>query len=113
MHHFLAGDDRIELSISHENGRNLCFLLYCALNVLHDASLAWFRLLTSLIRPVGLCRDDREPCVEESETQVLILTYVDDLLMVSETAAAETAVREAVGSQFGPEEGGGGHAIAS
>ena len=98
---------RLPLSVSHRNGGVVYFRLSCALSGLRNASLAWLKLLRSLIRPLGLRSDDREPClfagripIKGSYWQVLILMYVDDLLIVSESEAAEMAVREAIGSKL-------------
>eukprot|EP00439_Symbiodinium_sp_Y106_P077410 s255_g16.t1 len=83
------------MSISTEAGLPVYYFLYCALNGLRDASLAWLHLLSSLIKPLGLLSDAREPClfsgamwVKDRWDRVIIVMYVDDLLIITESGEA-------------------------
>ena len=95
------------MSISTKEGLPVFYFLYCALNGLRDASLAWLHLLSSLIKPLGLLSDAREPCLfsgamwtEERWSRVVIVMYVDDLLIIAECAEAEKRVLDTIGKRL-------------
>ena len=97
---------KLPLSISSEDGQAIFFFLYCALNGLRDASLAWLKLLSSLIRPLGLLSDAREPCLfagvvwhKDRSSRVMIVCYVDDLLIITDDQWAEDLVLSAIGKR--------------
>ena len=97
---------KLPLSVSLLNGLPAYFYLYCALNGLREASLAWLRLLTSLIKPLGLYCDDREPCLftgivktKARTGRALVVAYVDDLLVVSEHEELDKAILAAIGKR--------------
>ena len=54
---------KMPLSISAVTGEPVYMLLFKALKRLRDASQAWLNLLSSLIRPLRLLHDAREPCL--------------------------------------------------
>ena len=101
---------RMPMSISTKEGLPVFYFLCCALNGLRDASLAalaWLHLLSSLIKPLGLLSDAREPCllsgamwIQERWSRVIIVMYVDDLLIVAECAEAEKRVLDTIGQKL-------------
>ena len=65
-----------------EEGK-LC-LLVKSLYSLREAPLIWYNLLSKLLKTIGLNPMDSAPCVFRKK-QVIVLIYVDDLLIITET----------------------------
>ncbi|CAE6933000.1 unnamed protein product [Symbiodinium sp. CCMP2592] len=102
---------KLPLSVSLSNGLPAFFFLYCALNGLREASLAWLRLLTGLIRPLGLNSCEREPCLftgwvstKVRETahggRAIVIAYVDDLLIITDDELVEQAILSAISKRL-------------
>ena len=76
------------------------------LNGLRDASLAWLNLLSESIKAVGLVTDDMEPCIYQgcirrkgrSIGSAVLIAYVDDLLLCSDSDEVERVVEETIGA---------------
>ena len=81
-------------------------VLYRALNGLRDASLAWLNLLSESIKAVGLFTDDMEPCIYQGCIRrkgrqvgsAILIAYVDDLLLCSDSDEVEKIVEETIGA---------------
>ena len=81
-------------------------VLYRALNGLRDASLAWLNLLSESIKAVGLFTDDMEPCIYQGCIRrkgrqvgsAILVAYVDDLLLCSDSDEVEKIVEETIGA---------------
>ena len=94
---------KLPLSVSLLNGEPAYLRLHCALNGLRDASQAWLHLLSTLITPLGLQADDREPCLfsgrvecEGENGRALCLVYVDDLLIVCDSGKVENMILNSI-----------------
>ena len=93
-------------SVSLEDGSLACLVLYRALNGLRDASLAWLNLLSESIKAVGLFTDDMEPCIYQGCIRrkgrqigsAILIAYVDDLLLCSDSDEVEKIVEETIGA---------------
>ena len=93
-------------SVSLEDGRLAYLVLYRALNGLRDASLAWLNLLSESIKAVGLVTDDMEPCIYQGCIRrkgrqvgsAILIAYVDDLLLCSDSDEVERIVEETIGA---------------
>ena len=92
-------------SVSLVDGSLAYLVLYRALNGLRDASLAWLNLLSESIKAVGLVTDDMEPCIYQgcirrkgrSIGSAVLIAYVDDLLLCSDSDEVEKVVEETIG----------------
>ena len=95
---------KLPLSVSLGDGSPAYLLLHKALNGLRDASLHWLRLLSSSIREINMWADEIEPCTYQGVIYkdgkklggALVMAYVDDLLVCSETEEVEQEVERAV-----------------
>ena len=93
-------------SVSLEDGSLAYLVLYRALNGLRDASLAWLNLLSESIKAVGLVTDDMEPCIYQGCIRrkgrqvgsAILIAYVDDLLLCSDSDEVERIVEETIGA---------------
>ena len=93
-------------SVSLVDGSLAYLVLYRALNGLRDASLAWLNLLSESIKAVGLVTDDMEPCIYQgcirrkgrSIGSAVLIAYVDDLLLCSDSDEVEKVVEETIGA---------------
>ena len=93
-------------SVSLEDGSLAYLVLYRALNGLRDASLAWLNLLSESIKAVGLFTDDMEPCIYQGCIRrkgrqigsAILIAYVDDLLLCSDSDEVEKIVEETIGA---------------
>ncbi|CAE7512835.1 TY1B-OR, partial [Symbiodinium sp. CCMP2592] len=99
---------KMPLSVSLPDGSPAYFLLYAALNGLRDASQAWLYLLSELIKPLHLLSDEREPCLftgwlePEGDCpggRAIVLCYVDDVLVISDSASVERRIIAAIQSR--------------
>ena len=94
---------KLPLSVSLVNGEPAFLHLSAALNGLRDASQAWLSLLSSLILPLGLAADSREPCFFSGclwpGGRAMVLCYVDDILLATTDEAVELAVLNAIRSR--------------
>ena len=102
---------KLPLSVSLMDGQAAYLLLYCALNGLRDASQAWLALLGSLIRPLGLEADHREPCLfsgriaytgsetSQASGRAIVLVYVDDILIITDDEEIEKKILDAIGKR--------------
>ncbi|CAE7265610.1 unnamed protein product [Symbiodinium sp. CCMP2592] len=102
---------KLPLSVSLSNGLPAFFFLYCALNGLREASLAWLRLLTGLIRPLGLNSCEPEPCLFTGWVstkargtahggRAIVIAYVDDLLIITDDELVEQAILGAISKRL-------------
>jgi len=90
-------------SVSFEDGSLAYLVLYRALNGLRDASLD---LLSESIKAVGLFTDDMEPCIYQGCIRrkgrqvgsAILIAYVDDLLLCSDSDEVEKIVEETIGA---------------
>ena len=93
-------------SVSLVDGSLAYLVLYRALNGPRDASLAWLNLLSESIKAVGLVTDDMEPCIYQgcirrkgrSIGSAVLIAYVDDLLLCSDSDEVEKVVEETIGA---------------
>ena len=70
---------KLPLSVTWPDNPPMYLELRRALNGLRPASLEWLHYVTSLVEPVGLTTDSREPCILPGP-QGLMVIYVDDIL---------------------------------
>ena len=98
---------RMPMSISAQDGLPVYYFLHCALNGLRDASLAWLHLLSSLLKPLALESDAREPCLFSGALwcqgrwgMAVIVMYVDDLLIITENAEVEKLILSTISKKL-------------
>ena len=89
-------------SVSLTDGTQAYMILNRALNGLRDASLHWLNLLADSIKRVGLTSDIVEPCIYQGVIDgqaALLVAYVDDLLLCSQSEQVERKVMKAIGAK--------------
>ena len=93
---------RLPQSVSNVAGEPAFLLLQRALNGLRDASLRWVQMLTEIIATKNLWTDEVEPCVFQGVIKgqpVILMTYVDDLLLVAGSKQVAQEVADAIGKK--------------
>ena len=115
---------KLPLSVSFEDGTPVYLYLYRSLNGLRNASMHWLSLLSATIKSIGLRSDQVEPCIyagqvwldNETSGRAILMAYVDDVLIASETKEIEDLIVNSIGAVvpvketgaiFPSDEGGG------
>ena len=73
---------KMPLSLTWEDGSPIYLELKRALNGLRPASGEWLHYVTSIVKPMNLTADEREPCVLAGPDGLVVI-YVDDILIAS------------------------------
>ena len=88
---------KMPLSITWEDGSPIYLELNRALNGLRPASGEWLHYVTSIVKPMNLTADEREPCIL-SGPDGLVVIYVDDILIASPHEGFAKKVHELLNS---------------
>ena len=73
--------------IASNQGEHLVCELKKAIYGLKQAGLGWYNHLTKLLNEMGFIKSDSDQClfVKKSENVILVTTYVDDIIVASQS----------------------------
>ena len=88
---------KMPLSLTWEDGSPIYLELSRALNGLRPASGEWLHYVTSILKPLNLTADEREPCILAGP-EGLVVIYVDDILIASSREGFAKKIHELLNS---------------
>ena len=88
---------KMPLSLTWEDGSPIYLELNRALTGLRPASGEWLHYVTSIVKPMNLTADEREPCILAGPDGLVVI-YVDDILIASPHEGFAKKVHELLNS---------------